>query len=309
MWLQKIKMRSWLVILLVGVSVFLQSCMKSDGGDVYDAYAVWQEDIVKIQDYLEANQIDAEMDSVSGVFYTIHKRGDGYKTINGVEIEAHFQGETLDGDEFVNTYGGLPERIMLGQTDGNHETFNGGLNIGLLSMNEGDSASIYVPSFYGFQNVAYQNLPPNTVLVYHVKFEDILLLSEELEKIDQYIVDKNMTVSIDSVYGSRYAIHRVGNNISPKVGAAVSTQYQGELLDGTVFDSSYDSNIPLQFTYGNGELITGFEMGVAHLHENDSATIFIPSIYGYGENSPSDKIPANSTLVFGLDIVRVSNTN
>ena len=305
MWLRKFKKRSWLAVSLIGVAVFLQSCLK-ETEDPYDAYGILAEDIETIHQYLETNLIDAEMDSSTGVFYSIHKAGEGYKTISGVEIEASFQGETLDGVEFVNTFSGLPERITLGQSEGNHSAFNGGLNAGLLKMNEGDSATIYVPSPYGFQDQVYQNVPPNSILVYNVKFEDILLLSEDLEKIDQYIVDNGMTAEIEPDYGIRYAIHRIGNNISPEVGADITTDYHGELLDGTVFDSSYETNFPLSFTFGQGGVISGFEMGISQLHENDSATIFIPSIYGYGDKEIGD-IPANSVLVFGLDISRISN--
>lgn len=308
MWLKKVKMRSWLVVSLIGLAIVFQSCMKDDGYSYNDiVYEILAEDIATIQEYLEANNIDAEMDSATGVFYTIHKEGDGYKTINGVKIEAHYQGETLDGVEFVNTYSGLSERITLGTAEGNPATFNGGLNTGLLNMNEGDSATIYVPSPFGFQDQVYNNVPANSILVYKVKFEDILLLSEELEKIDQYIQDSSMTAQIEPEYGTRYVIHRAGNSVSPENGAYITTQYQGELLDGTVFDTSYDNNIPLDFTYGQGELIPGFEMGISQLHENDSATIFIPSIYGYGEDGAGDLVPGNAVLIFGLDITRISN--
>lgn len=305
MWLQKLKKGSWFIVSLITVIVFLQSCMKTDE-ELYDGYGILAEDIVKIQDYLSANQIDAEMDSSTGVFYTIHKKGDGYKTLNGIEIEAHYQGETLDGVEFVNTYGGLPERILLGQAEGNPATFNGGLNTALLLMNEGDSATVYVPSPYGFQDQAYPNVPPNTVLVYNLKFEDILLLSEDLAKIDQYVQDSSMTVQIEPDYGMRYAIHRTGNNISPKQGALITTHYHGELLDGTVFDSTHDSGIPWDYNYGVDPVVVGFEMGFSVLHENDSATIFIPSIYGYGEAGRGE-VPSNAVMIFGLEITRISN--
>ena len=152
-------------------------------------------------------------------------------------------------------------------------------------------------------------MPPNTVIVYHVKFENILLLSEEIEKIDQYIVDKNMTVQIDPEYGTRYEIHRVGNGISPETGASITTHYQLELLDSTIVQSSFEAGVPFSLTYKNvpADVIPGFEMGLTHLHENDSATIFVPSIYGYKDATDKEGIPANSVLIFILDITRISN--
>lgn len=312
MWLQKFRKGSWLVVSLVALGVVLQSCMKNNDDDVYDAYKILNEDIVTIKEYLASNGIDAVQDSFrtdgsgTGIFYQLHEEGEGYKALQGVELEFQYQGQTLDGVEFVNNFGSNAITITLGNSDTYPTSVTAAVAIGFSLMQEGDSMTVYAPSPYGFQDQGYQDVPPNSILVYTIKFLDIKKLSEEYEKIDQYIVDNNMTAAIDPVYGARYVIHRVGNNITPDRGAFISTHYQGELLDGTVFDTSYDSGSPLGFTYGNGELIPGFELGISNLHENDSATIFVPSIYGYGD-SATGEIPANSVLVFGLDIIRISN--
>ena len=299
--------KGWLFTVAVGVVFALQGCMKTDSND-YNWYKYLQEDIKTLQDYFTANNIHVSMDSTNGVFYSIDGKGDGYKTVNGTKIDILYQGETLDGEEFVNNINGSPAGITLGDASTYPSSLTEGAIIGLFKMYEGDTATIYSPSPYGFQDKTYQNVPPNSILVYKVKFVKIKNLDTELASIDQYILDNNLTVSIDSVYGTRYAIHRPGNSVTPKVGAAVTLHYQGELLDGTVFDSSYGSGLPLNFIYGNGSLISGFELGVSHLHENDSATFFVPSIYGYKDRAVGE-IPANSVLVFGVDITRISNSN
>jgi len=306
MWLQKLKKGSWLVVAMISTMIILQSCLKNDDGDYYDAYGILAEDIIKIEEYLQNNNIDAEMDSSTGVFYQIHRQGEGYKTIQGVEVEVHYQGLTLDGNEFVNTFGAGPKTITLGNPDSYPPTVTGGVTIGLSLMKEGDSATVYTPSPYGFQDKYYQGVPANSILVYNIKFEDVKNLSEDYEKIDQYIIDKNMMVEIEPEYGMRYVIHREGNNISPEPGAAISTHYQLELLDGSIIQSSFDTGITFDLVYGKGDVIPGFEMGLSQLHENDSATIFVPSIYGY-KDVAQNEIPANSVLIFILDITRISN--
>lgn len=299
--------KGWLLVAFVGAVLILQGCLKTDN-NVYDGYKYLQEDINTLQNYFTANNIDVMMDSSSGVFYSIDGKGDGYKTVNNAEVEIQYQGETLDGVEFVNNFSGNPIGFTLGDKSTYPASLTEGVIIGIFKMFEGDTATIYVPSPYGFQDKGYQGVPPNTILVYKVRFVKIKNLDTDLAKIDQYILDNNMNASIDTIFGTRYEIHRVGNGISPKIGAAVSLDYQGELLDGTVFDNSYDRGSPLNFTYGNGDLIVGFELGVTWLHENDSATFFIPSIYGYKDAAQGD-IPANSVLVFGVDIKRISNPN
>ncbi len=163
-----------------------------------------------------------------------------------------------------------------------------------------------MPSPYGFQNQSFFGLPPNSIIKYNVKFVDIPILDEDLAKIDKYIVDSSMVAIIEPEYGIRHVLHTQGNSVSPEVGALVTLHYHGELLDGTVFDSSVENNTPWSFTYGDGSTIIGFEMGISQLHEEDSATIFIPSIYAYGDTPPQG-IPSNAVLVFGIDMLKVNN--
>ncbi len=300
MWLKKMSKKGWALPVVVGSVILLQGCLKDDE-DGYDGYTHLVEDIQIIETYLDDNNIVADYDDVNGVYYKIHKHGGGYKTISGVEVVAHFSGTTLENEDFANTFDGSPVEFVLGDNDTYTSSMTNGVSIGLSYMQEGDSATIYLPSPYGFQDKIYQNVPANSILVYNIRFEEIKKLAEQNVKIDQYISDNGINATVDPVFGTRYAIHRQGTGDTPESGSTVSLHYQGELLDGTVFDTSYDGNIPLSFTMGRGELIPGFEMGVSNLHKNDSATIFIPSIYGYGAQAAGD-IPANSVLVFGLDI-------
>ncbi len=302
--------KGWIAAVIIGAAVALQGCLDTDNGPDYDPYEYLSKDVEAIQNYLEANNIDAEMDSMTGIFVQYHTKGNGYRTINGVEIEANYQGLTLEGTEFANTFSGTTPRIKLGR-DGNPASYTGGLNIGITRMNEGDSATIYVPSPYAFQDAGFQNVPPNTVVMYNVKFEDILLLSEDLAKIDDYIAEKSFASEIDTVYGIRYVIHQNGNpNLPITLGDYVSMDYTGVLLDDTQFDSSVGKS-PLQIYLGQQDyrLIIGFEMGLTNLHDKDSASIFIPSIYAYGSTGSGSTIPANAPLVFGLDILNVIQSN
>ena len=72
----------------------MQGCLNTDEPSGYDPYEFLNKDIESIQAYLEDNNIDAEMDSSTGIFVQYHSKGDGYRTLNGVEIEA--EGEPAD---------------------------------------------------------------------------------------------------------------------------------------------------------------------------------------------------------------------
>lgn len=89
-------------------------------------------------------------------------------------------------------------------------------------------------------------------------------------------------------------------------GKKVSVLYTGMLTDGTVFDASVDhNNEPLTFTIGAGQMIQGFDQGARGMKVGGKRKITIPPQFGYGERSPSAKIPANSTLVFEVTLEKV----
>jgi len=104
----------------------------------------------------------------------------------------------------------------------------------------------------------------------------------------------------------------VGKGSAATPGSSVSVLYVGKLQDGTVFDSSAaHGNQPLTFTLGAQGLIAGFQIGVNGMKEGGERLIAVPPTLGYGAQDvkdPSGKviIPANSTLVFDIKLVKVA---
>jgi FKBP-type peptidyl-prolyl cis-trans isomerase len=87
-------------------------------------------------------------------------------------------------------------------------------------------------------------------------------------------------------------------------GRKVSVHYHGTLSDGTVFDSSRTRNQPFVFNLGGNQVIKGFEEGVTGMKVGDVRRLTIPPELGYGSSSPG-KIPANSTLIFEIELLEV----
>ena len=77
------------------------------------------------------------------------------------------------------------------------------------------------------------------------------------------------------------------------------------LLDGTVFDSSYKRNQPIEFTLGIGQVIKGWDEGISLLGLGDKATFIIPSELAYGQSGAGGVIPPNATLVFDVELVEL----
>ena len=93
------------------------------------------------------------------------------------------------------------------------------------------------------------------------------------------------------------------NSNNPTKGEKVKVHYKGMLLDGTVFDSSFKRNQPIEFTLGVGQVIKGWDEGISLLGVGDKASFIIPSDLAYGESGAGGVIPANAPLIFEVELI------
>ncbi|MFD2907467.1 peptidylprolyl isomerase [Flavobacterium ardleyense] len=105
--------------------------------------------------------------------------------------------------------------------------------------------------------------------------------------------------------GLRYQIIQKGTGKQAEKGKMVSVHYQGALENGEVFDSSYKRKQPIDFKLGAGQVIEGWDEGVALLKVGDKARFVIPSYLGYGSRGAGGVIPADATLVFDVELMDV----
>ena len=106
--------------------------------------------------------------------------------------------------------------------------------------------------------------------------------------------------------GLYYNVNKEGNGDRPKDGQTVSVHYRGMLLDGTVFDSSYQRNQPIDFPLGQGRVIPGWDEGIALLSKGAAAKLIIPSHLAYGAQGAGGVIPPHATLIFEVELVDIN---
>ncbi len=110
--------------------------------------------------------------------------------------------------------------------------------------------------------------------------------------------------------GLKYVDHVVGKGEEAVNGATVSVHYTGWLEEGgkkgKQFDTSRDKKEPLSFKLGNGEVIKGWEEGVAGMKVGGKRELFIPSELGYGAQGHPGGIPPNTPLIFEVELVKVT---
>lgn len=102
--------------------------------------------------------------------------------------------------------------------------------------------------------------------------------------------------------GLYYLVTKSTDGAKPLSGKTVYVNYTGKLINGTIFDSNVGKD-PFKFILGRGQVILGWDEGIAQLKKGEKATLFIPSHLAYGENPPTSKIPANATLIFDVELV------
>ncbi len=124
--------------------------------------------------------------------------------------------------------------------------------------------------------------------------------AKQKELLDQVAAGYDETPS-----GLRYKILQQGEGKKATKGATVSVHYKGQLLDGTVFDSSYKRKQPIDFAIGVGQVIPGWDEGIQLLQVGDKARLVIPSNLAYGANGAGGVIPPNATLIFDVELMNV----
>ncbi|MBQ3925951.1 MAG: FKBP-type peptidyl-prolyl cis-trans isomerase [Bacteroidaceae bacterium] len=103
--------------------------------------------------------------------------------------------------------------------------------------------------------------------------------------------------------GLQYEVLTEGSGKKPKATDTVRCHYEGRLLDGTVFDSSYKRNAPADF--GLQQVIAGWTEGVQLMAEGSKFRFYIPYMLAYGEGGAGAMIPPFATLIFDVELIKV----
>ncbi|MCJ2044449.1 FKBP-type peptidyl-prolyl cis-trans isomerase [Methylobacterium sp. J-078] len=113
--------------------------------------------------------------------------------------------------------------------------------------------------------------------------------------------------TITTPSGLQYRDEVVGTGPEPKAGQKVSVHYTGWLDEGgkpgKKFDSSRDRGTPFTFTLGAGQVIAGWDTGVATMRVGGKRTLIIPPDQGYGPRGAGGVIPPNATLIFDVELL------
>jgi len=111
--------------------------------------------------------------------------------------------------------------------------------------------------------------------------------------------------TITTASGLKYLVLSKGTGVHAELNKNVEVHYTGYLLDGKVFDSSVERGDPIEFILGAGQVIKGWDEGIALMNVGDKLRLIIPSNLAYGEKGAGNAIPPNSTLIFDVELLSI----
>jgi FKBP-type peptidyl-prolyl cis-trans isomerase len=213
------------------------------------------------------------MQSGPQVQITNLKSGAGETVKAGDRVKVDYTGKLTNGKQFDSSIGREPFEFIVGAGE-----VIKGWDKGLIGMKVGGKRTLRIPPALGYGATGAGNdIPPNATLIFDIELKG-------LERVKTEITKKG---SGEPVFGP----------------ATVQVHYRGKLANGKEFDSSYGRE-PLDVTIGQTGLIPGFTMGLVGMRLGEKRTITIPPALGYGSRDVGP-IPANSTLIFELELVKV----
>jgi FKBP-type peptidyl-prolyl cis-trans isomerase FkpA len=256
----------------------------------------------------------------SGIIYTNIVKGTGkIKPIVDDNILMHIRAYVSDSMLFdsykLNNDEPVPAKIIKPQ-------FNGDIMEAFTYMVEGDSVVMKVHQDSLFRNgMKPPYAIPGDMVMYQIKMVSVKPKAEyekeqkealqksiaiDAEKIQTYLAEKKIMGAQKTESGLYYQVLKPGTGAQAEVGKEVTMNYTGYLLDGTIFDSNekpeFNHVTPFKFKLGKGSVIKGWDEGVAMMKKGEKRKLIIPSALAYG-NQPRPGLPANSVLVFDVELV------
>ena len=253
------------------------------------------------------------------IILSVKGKGRGAKV--GEILMINFNLLDLDGDTLLDLFDREPVAVRCGDLE-----LGEGFAEAMKYVPEGGEGHFVIPSALAFDSIGLENsIMPYTSLVLNVRNTSILTqeeyeaeqkkkyeaeeaenqkrLEEEPARIEKFIKEHNVNVA-PSASGVYYLEIETGDGPVVDNGDIVTIHYNLYNIEDKLIESSFGSD-PLQFVYGNKEMVPGIEEALGNMRVGGKATLIIPSTMGFGDVAIDKELPANSTVIFDIELIDV----
>ncbi len=164
----------------------------------------------------------------------------------------------------------------------------------------------------GLLRLLFLGVPVTASLFTTACKKDVVVTNQDYSAIDEaiivkYLADNKITTAQRQPSGLYYVPVTANTSaVRATAGKTVSVLYTGRLMNGTVFDaSSQHGNTAISFLLGRGQVIAGWDEGIALMYKGDKGVLLIPSALGYGASGAGQSIPPNAVLRFEVELTDV----
>lgn len=228
----------------------------------------------------------------SGLRYVITKSNpSGAKAEKGNKVEAHYTGTLTNGKKFDSS---RDRNQTFGFVIGNQEVI-AGWDEGFAYLREGETATFIIPDSLGYGAADMGDIPPHSTLIFDVELVKII----KPYPYEPFSGKGKDTITLSN--GLKYIIIEPGDPAAKaKAGQKASVHYAGYLMDGTMFDNSFQRLETISVDVVGGGVILGWQAVLPLMSKGMKIRVIIPPAMGYGPKGYPGVIPPNATLIFDM---------
>ena len=278
------------LVLAVLAALSMVSCQKMLENEAEVKYEANEKEI---QNYMSTSNLTFQK-SATGLYYSyITKNPNGVQAKVGDEVSIYYSLYKMSGVRFDSTerLKNKPFSYIFGI-----QSLIPGMDEAVLAMRSGERVMLLMNHFLAFGSQSNDILPAYSAI--RADLEIVKVRTEDMQ-IDDYITDKKLTLTEKTASGLRFIQTASTTNAQVKAGDIVTVKYTGKLLSDKQFDTG-----EIQVRVGSGNVIKGFEEGIAKMKIGEKAMLVFPSSLGYGTQGSGNTIPPYAPLLFEVEVVK-----
>jgi FKBP-type peptidyl-prolyl cis-trans isomerase len=299
------KRRIVLAFFLSVAMVLVLSCGNNE--EAFDPLKQWEQEVAVIDSYLTTNNIVAEKD-LSGVRMVITELGDKLPATLNNSVEVTYVGKFFPNGATFDQ----------GTTENDVTRYIDGWKIALTTLPSGSKATVYIPSYFGYGNVAQGPIPANSILQFDIHVKKVVTSSAELQQfgkdttaIDSYLAAKGIAAVKDTT-GIRYVITQEGTGPTADWYDQLKLNFSLRLFsDDTqqVFTHTGEPNAITASRNIDYNYLQGLMIGLQKMRAGGKATLYVPSTLAYksagAKNNNVTIVPPDTNVIVDVELVEI----